>query len=170
MLDEFLAVGEILRPQGLRGELKIRPLTDDPDRFFDLKRVRVGNEWRTIKCTRVHEGIVYARIEGVYSREAADTLRGALLYVSREEAVRLPEDAAFICDLIGCEATDTEGVPHGTLTDVLQPGGADVYVFKGPRGELLVPALKRVVLTVDVREKRILLDAATLRETAVFPE
>ncbi len=170
MLDAFLAVGEIVRPQGLRGELKIKPLTDDPDRFFDLKRVLINGEPRAIKCTRVQEGFAYARLEGVYSREAAESVRGALLYVAREDAVALPEDAEFICDLIGCEAVDTEGVARGRLTDVLQPGGADVYVFTGPDGETMVPALKRVVLEVDVREKRMLLDAQGLRETAVFPE
>ncbi len=168
MISEYLVVGEIVRPQGLRGEIKVKPLTDDPDRFFDLRRVRVGNDTRTLHCLRVQEGFVYARLEGVYSREAAEGLRGTLLYVHRDEAVALPEDTEFICDLIGCEATDTEGKVHGVLADVLQPGGADVYVFKGPEGDLMVPALKRVVLTVDVRAKRILLDAEGLRETAVY--
>ena len=170
MLEEYLAVGEILRPQGVRGELKIKPLTDNPDRFFDLRHVRLGDEERALHCLRVNDGFVYARLEGVYSREAAEALRGKLLYVHRDEAVPLPEDTEFICDLIGCQATDTEGVEHGVLADVLQPGGCDVYVFKGPRGELLVPALKKVVLTVDVREKRIVLDAQGLRETAVLSE
>lgn len=165
----YLIVGEILRPQGLRGELKIKPYTDDPARFFDLKRVRVGEEaMRTIHCNRVHEGYAYVRLEGVYSREAADAMRGILLYILRDDAVTLPEDTDFICDLEGCHATDTEGTDHGTLAEVLQPGGVDVYVFRGPKGELMVPALKRVVLTVDTKAKTILLDAEGLRETAVY--
>lgn len=166
--EDFLAVGEIIKAQGLRGELKVRPLTDFPDRYFDLKRVRLQGEMRSLHCNRVHEGFAYVRLEGVYSREAAEALRGALLYIPREDAVTLPEGMEFIVDLIGCEAVDTEGVRHGVLKDVLQPGGADVYVFKGERGELMVPALKHVVLTVDVKEKRILLDAQGLRETAVY--
>ncbi|GHU83733.1 ribosome maturation factor RimM [Clostridia bacterium] len=168
MLDEYLVIGEIARPQGLRGELKIKPLTDNPDRFFDVARVRVNGEERSLHCLRVHDGYVYARLEGVYSREAAEGLRGVLLYIHREEAVKLPEDAEFICDLVGCAAVDTEGVARGVLREVLQPGGVDVYVFATAEGELLVPALKKVVLEVDVREKRILLDAQGLRETAVL--
>ena len=168
MLDEYLAVGEIVRPQGIRGELKVKPLTDDPGRYFDLKRVRVEGEMRAIHCLRVHDGFAYVRLEGVYSREGAEALRGALLYIHRDDAVALPEDTEFICDLIGCHATDTEGADCGVLSDVLQPGGCDVYVFRGPRGELLVPALKKVILKVDVRGKRMLLDAQGLRETAVF--
>jgi len=168
MLEQYLAVGEILRPQGVRGELKVKPLTDDPQRFFDLSKVRVGEKELTLHCLRVHDGYVYVRLEGVYSREAAEELRSQLIYVSREDAVKLPEDTNFICDLVGCEAVDTEGVRHGKLTEVLQNGAADVYVFKGVKGELLVPALKRVVLEVHVEEKRILLDAQGLRETAVL--
>lgn len=168
MLDEYLIVGEVIKPQGLRGEVKIKPYTDDPDRFFDLKRVRMNGETRTLHCLRVQDGFVFVRIEGIYSREAAEAIRGAILQVHRDEAVDLPEDTEFICDLIGCEATDTEGTPHGVLKEVLQPGGVDVYVFKGTQGEMMIPALKRIVLEVDVKAKRILLDAQGLRETAVY--
>lgn len=169
MRATYLAVGEIVKPQGLRGELKIKPLTDDPERFYDLRSVRMREKTCALHCLRVHEGFVYARIEGVYSREAAEALRGELLYVHRDNAVELPEDTEFVCDLIGCEATDTEGVAHGVLTDVLQNGGAvDVYVFTGKKGELMVPALKKTLLQVDVLAKRIVLDADSLRETAVY--
>ena len=169
MLEPFLAVGEIVRPQGIRGELKIKPLTDDLERFFDLRSVRILDQQRALRCQRANDGFVYARVEGVYSREAAEALRGALIYIRRDQAVELPEDTEFICDLIGCSATDTEGVSHGVLTDVLQNGGAaDVYVFKGEKGTMMAPALKRTVLSVDVGSKRMLLDADSLRETAVF--
>ncbi|MDR0898721.1 MAG: ribosome maturation factor RimM [Oscillospiraceae bacterium] len=168
MLDEYLVVGEIARPQGVRGELKIKPLTDDPERFYDLKRVFLQGEARALHCTRVHAGFAYARLEGVYSREAAEALRGELLKIHRDDAVPLADDTDFICDLIGCRATDTEGVDHGLLTDVLQPGGVDVYVFEGKKGQLMVPALRRAVPEVNVREKRILLDADALREMAVY--
>lgn len=168
MLDDYLVIGEIVRPQGLHGELKIKPLTDDPERFFSIKRIRLQDEMRTLHCLRVHGGFAYVRIEGAYSRTAAEAMRGLLLSIPREEAVPLPEDTDFICDLIGCRATDTEGVDHGVLSDVLQPGGVDVYVFKGDKGELMVPALKKTLLEVDVRKKIIRMDAESLRETAVY--
>lgn len=166
---EYLAVGEIVRPQGVRGELKVKPLTDDPDRFFDLSRVRVGDDAeQRLHCLRVNGGFVYIRLENVYSREAAEALRGTLLYVRRSDAVALPPDTDFICDLIGCVATDTEGKAHGVLVDILQPGGADVYVFRSDAGDLMVPALKKTMLKVDVSQKQILLCAQSLRETAVY--
>ena len=72
--------------------------------------------------------------------------------------------------MIGCEGVDTDGRSLGKLTDVMQPGGNDVYVFNGPLGEVLVPALNRVVLKVDVASKSMLLDAKALSEVAVFDE
>ncbi len=168
MLDPYLAIGEILRPQGLHGEIKIKPLTDNPGRFFDVKRIRLNGEMRALHCLRVQEGYAYARLEGVYSREAAEALRGILLYVAREDAAPLSEHANYICDLVGCHALDTEGVDHGILSDVLQSGGVDIYVFQGENGELMVPALKKTILSVDVIEKQILLDAENLRETSVY--
>jgi len=169
MLPEYLAIGEIVRPQGVRGELKVRSLTDDPQRFFDVSGVRVGEgAEKSIHCLRVQDGYAYVRLQGVYSREAAEELRGALLYVRREDAVPLPPDTEFICDLIGCEATDTDGVKHGRLVDVLQTGGVDVYTFRSDAGDLMVPALKQTVLEVDVENKRMLLCAERLRETAVL--
>jgi len=169
MLSPFLAVGEIVKPQGIRGELKIKPLTDDPERFFDLRSVRILDQQRALRCRRAHDGFVYAAVEGVYTREAAEALRGALIYIPREQAVSLPNDTDFVCDLIGCAATDTTGVSYGVLTEVLQNGGAvDVYVFQGEKGRLLAPALKKTMLSVDVVGKRILLDADSLRETAVL--
>jgi len=169
MLAEYLAIGEIVRPQGVRGEIKVRPLTNDPQRFFDLNQVRVGEgAEKQIHCLRVQDGYVYVRIQDVYSREAAEELRGALLFVRREEAISLPPDTEFICDLMGCEATDTEGAAHGRLVDVLQTGGVDVYTFRSDAGDLMVPALKKTILEVDVTNKRMLLCAQAVRETAVL--
>lgn len=168
MIQETLVVGEVLRPQGLRGEVKVKPLTDDPERFFDLRRVLLRGEERRCRCNRVHEGYVYLQIEGVFSREAAEGIRGEELRIRREDAVTLPEGADFICDLIGCEGVDTEGKAWGALADVMQPGGCDVYLFRDAQGrELLVPALKRVVLETNPAQRRILLDAQGVRETGV---
>ena len=174
MLDSYLVVGEILKPQGVRGELKLRPITCDPMRFDGLHTVyteRDGAYVKTgIRVTRIETDAVYLMMDGVRDRDDAEKMRGQLLYVDRAHAVKLPKDAEFICDLIGCEAKDETGATIGTLRDVLQPGAGDVYVFRGPRGEVLVPALKSVVLEVDVKNKKMLLDSARLAEVAVFDD
>lgn len=174
MLSTHLMIGEVSKPQGIRGEVKVRPVTCDPNRFFDLDYVFLKRgetyEKHTVRVSRVEDEAVYMTFEGISDRDAAEKLRGELLYIDREHSVELPEDMNFICDLIGCEGVDTNGRSLGKMTDVMQPGGNDVYVFNGPLGEVLVPALKIVVLEVNVEEKRILLDADRLNEVAVFDE
>ena len=99
MLSTHLLIGEITRPQGVRGEVKIRPITNDPDRFYDLDHVfflKDGRyESRAIHTNRVEADAVFASIEGVNDRNAAEALRGQMLYIDRANAVKLPEDANF---------------------------------------------------------------------------
>ncbi|MDR3050256.1 MAG: ribosome maturation factor RimM [Oscillospiraceae bacterium] len=173
-LQPYLAVGQVLKPQGVAGEVKVKPITDNPARFLALCQVFVqqgaGYEPKAVACTRVHDGFVYLRFEGVGDRQAAEALRGTLLYVDRAHAVALPPDTDFICDLLGCAAEDAQGNALGVLMDVLQPGPHDVYVLRTLRGELMFPALKRVVLRVDVAAKRMVLDAKALAEVEVYSD
>ena len=174
MPDAYLLIGEITKPQGVRGELKARPITCDPERFYDLEQVYImeGSAYvaRGVSVRSAGPDAVYFRMDGVETRDDAEKMRGTMLYIDREHAVDLGEDENFVVDLIGCACEDTDGRVYGKLTDVLQPGGNDVYVVKGPTGEILIPALKSVVLKVDIQEKRMLLDAKRLREVAVFPD
>ncbi|HIS03641.1 MAG TPA: 16S rRNA processing protein RimM [Candidatus Pullichristensenella avicola] len=173
-MDKYLVIGEIVKPQGVRGEVKLRPITCDAGRFDDLtlaylKRAEEYIPVRIAACRRAQDAVFIA-FEGVADRNAAETLRGELLYIDREHAVKLDEDSNFLCDLIGLRGVDDEGNDWGTLRDVLQPGGNDVYVFEGPRGETLVPALKSVVKSVDLDRGEMVLAAARMREVAVFDE
>lgn len=174
MLTPYLIIGEILRPQGLKGEVKVRPITQDESRFLDLDHVLLLREGayvpHAVQCTRLHQGLVYLRFEGVNDRDGAETLRGQLIYVDRGHALKLPEDQHFIVDLIGLEVVDTQGNPLGRLAEILTPGGNDVYVVRGPRGEILMPALKALVLDIDLERGRILVDAQRLTEMAVFED
>ena len=173
MPDAYLCIGEILRPRGVAGEVKVKPITDNPERFLDLEEIYLkpdGQSPARVVSARVDPDSVAMKIEGVTTRDEAEKLRGALIYVSRANAVKLPEDTNFIVDLIGCRGRDDRGRDFGTLVDVLQPGGNDVYVFHGPLGEVLVPALKRAVLSVDIEEKVMRLSAQGVDETAVFEE
>ncbi len=174
MLDTHLIIGEVLKPQGVKGELKVRPITCLPERFEGMKEVFLKKDdqfvARKMRTTRIDPDAVFMMFDGIKDRDAAEAMRGELLYVDRAHAVKLPRDAEFIIDLVGCVAHDDSGREIGVLKDVLQPGGNDVYVFKGPLGEVLVPALKSVVLKVDVTEKTMLLSAARMAEVAVFDE
>ncbi len=171
MLSEYLLIGQVLRPQGIKGQVKVRPDTDDPERFLDLDTVYLdkGGAYEAVSVDEisVREDGVYLRLANAQSRDEAEKQRNWLLYVDRAHAVALNEDETFICDLIGCRAVDTQGSELGRVTDVLQPGCNDVYVIKTPKGEMLLPALKFVIPTVDVKKGEIVVDEKRLPEVAV---
>lgn len=174
-MNEFLVIGEILKPQGVRGEAKVRPITCDLSRFEGLKEIYFEENGvhtpRAVSVSRVEEDAVYMRFEGVGDRNGAEKLRGRLIYVDRAHAARLDADENFIVDLIGLRGVDDEGGEYGTLIDVMQPGGNDVYVFRDEkRRETLVPALKTAILNVDLQARVMLMSAARLREVAVTDE
>jgi len=174
MLSEYLMIGEITKPQGVRGEVKIRPCTCDPDRFDGLETVYVkrgeGFAPMNIHVNRLSGDAVFASVEGVTDRDQAEKLRGTLIYIDRAHAVALDDDTTFLADLYGLRGLTDDGRDLGELTDVMQPGGNDVYVFKGPLGEVLVPALKSVVLAVDLERGEMRLDGRRLDEVAVFED
>lgn len=174
MQSTHLVIGEITKPQGVRGELKLRPITCDFERFEGLQSayLKRGDGFEEVRLTvnRVAPDAVFFNMEGIADRTAAERLRGELLYVDRAHAVALDEDSTFICDLIGLRGIVSDGRDLGTLRDVMQPGGNDVYVFKGPLGEVLVPALRSVVEKVDLDAGEIHLNAQRLDEVAVFDE
>ena len=171
MLSEYLLVGQVLRPQGIKGLVKVRPDTDDPERFADLDFVyfqtKSGYEKASVDEVSVREDGVYLRLNNAQTRDEAEKQRGLMLYVDRAHARALEENETFICDLIGCRALDTKGKELGRVTDVLQPGGNDVYVIRTPRGEMLLPALKFVVPQIHTAEGYLVIDETRLPEVAV---
>ena len=174
MLSEYLMIGEITKPQGVRGEVKVRPCTCDPARFEGLETVYVekdgGYAPMHIHVNRLGDDAVYMNVAGVCDRDAAEKLRGTRLYIDRAHAVPLDEDTTFLCDLYGLRGLVDDGRDLGELAEVMQPGGNDVYVFRGPLGEVLVPALKSVVLAVDLQAGEMHLSGKRLDEVAVFDE
>lgn len=174
MLSPYLMIGEITKPQGVRGEVKVRPCTCDPGRFEGLERVYVEKDSAyvplSIAVNRIAADAVFMNVAGVSDRDAAEKLRGTLLYIDRDHAVELDADSNFLTDLYGLRGIVDDGRDLGRLTEVMQPGGNDVYVFNGPLGEVLVPALKSVVLDVNLHSGEMRLSGQRLNEVAVFDE
>lgn len=173
MRAQYLRVGLIVRAHGVRGAVKMQPLSDDLTRFHALDDAYLeregGYEAVRVSDVGVKEGSVYAALSCAKSREEAEALRGTYLCVDRAHAVKLPKDTYFVSDLIGCEVSSSAGKSLGTLTDVLETGANDVYVIEGER-KLLIPALKKLLQTVDVELGRIVLDTAVLEEVGLFED
>ena len=172
MLKPYLLAGTIVKPQGVRGEVKLHHETDDPDYLCTLGTLyaKRGDAYAPIavESGRVSGGDVYLTLAGVTDRDAAEKLRGTELYIARADARPLAECEMFIVDMIGMRAVDTDGREIGTLKDVLQNGGADVLVFDTPRGGMMAPFLKRLVKKLDAQAGVMLLDSAVLPEVAFY--
>lgn len=176
MQTKVIQIGEIVKPQGIRGEVKLKAMTSDMSRYARLESVLLQRgkgemkEYRVIKG-RSYDGFAFLTLEGVKDRDAAEALRGYAVYVDREHAIELDEDENFVDDLIGLTAVDSQGNEIGELVDVLTPNSiCDVYVFDTPRGSMMIPALRRVVLEVDLEEEKIVLDENVLPEVAVWED
>lgn len=162
-----------MRPQGINGELKIKPFTDNPERFLDLKTVFAGGTQYEVKNVRILPSGIFISFLGVSDRDDAEKLRNKLVEIERENAITPEEGRYFIVDLIGSKivlkSKDTVK-EFGTLKDILQYGSADVYVAKTAEGEVLFPALYATILDINIADKIITLDEMSFLQTAVFPD
>ncbi len=156
----YLAVGRVLRPHGIRGELRVEILTDYPERVSQLPRLYVGEGHRpyAVDGVRFHKGAMLLKLAGCDDRNAAEALRGEMLYVALEDAVPLEEGEYYLFQLEGVEVFTEEGERLGEIVEVLAtPGANDVYVVHGLRGELLIPAIREVVRSWDLEAGRMVI-------------
>ncbi|MFA0888613.1 MAG: ribosome maturation factor RimM [Synergistales bacterium] len=160
---QMIAIGRICGGHGLDGELRIQPLTDFPERFVGMERLRLfhpdGREWRDLHPTRFRllegKGLLLAMTEEITDRTAADLLKGALVKVSPEERVALPEGQYWIDDLLGLVVRDEEtGEKLGVVEEILQTGSNDCYMVRTSEGKLRpLPAIRDVVRKVDLEAR-----------------
>ena len=162
---EWMPVGRVAGPFGVKGEAKVDLLTDFPDRFRDLASVHIGPERRvfTIERCRRHQARVVLKLAGVDTPEAVDALRGQELAVPREQAVKLPPGHYYLDDLTGMEVVTEDGSRVGVIRDVIQTGSNDVYVIGEGRGEILIPAIKDAVKEIDAERRRVVIDPWVLQ-------
>ena len=113
MQQEYLQIGEIVRPQGIRGEVKLRAMTEDMSRYARLESVFLKKggrlEEKKVLKGRSYDGFAFLQLEGVNDRDAAEALRGTEVYVDRKHAIKLGADENFVCELIGLKAVDENG-------------------------------------------------------------
>jgi len=163
-MDEKLAhfkIGQIVNTQGLKGEVKIYPLTDDINRFDDLDKFYLDKdlqkEWEVEKV-RYKGKMVIMKIKAIDSIEDAERLRNKFICVGRESTRELDEDEFFIADMIGIDAFTVDGDRLGVLREVLQYSANDVYVIEGDGKEYLIPAILKFVPEINMSERKMIID------------
>lgn len=152
---ETVTVGQIERPFGVRGEVKVRPLSDVPGRFEGLRRVSLmGRDGRTLETSVRHVRRAGAQfilgLTGLTTPEEASLWRGGYIQTIRGSVPDLPDGLYYECDLIGLTVYTEEGRTIGRLEEILNFPGNPVFVVRQEEKELLIPAAKDLVLSVDL--------------------
>jgi 16S rRNA processing protein RimM len=151
-----LTIATVLAPFGIRGELKVRIETDYPQRFAHLARVFLGPEREPFEFEgfRMHQRFGLLKLKGCNSRTEAERLRDWEVCVPTEEAMPLPPGRYYTYQIEGLAVYTEDGEHLGNVEEVLFTGSNAVHVVQGPRGEVLIPALKDVVLEVNAEAGR----------------
>ncbi len=169
-MDEFITVGQIVRAVGIRGEVKVKPLTDDKLRFADLKIVYIRKKPYKIAACRFDKDHVYLGLHGVYDRTEAEKLKDVYLEIDRINAVPLDEGSYFIADVEGCKLFTDDGNEIGRVTDVSQYGAADVFTVVGEKKTVCFPFLKKMIVKVDVEAGIIIVKRSIFDEVSVYED
>lgn len=173
MKQEQMKIGRITGAHGIRGELKVIPLTDDPGRFEEFEALCVDGVSYPVRNVRLHQGKVLLTLEGVRDRTAAEALRGRFIEIARDDAQELGDDEFYIVDLIGSTVCLADGREIGKLLDVLQTSGpvdtAEISVTSADlrpdekeerrrTRNLYLPFRREIFREIDLKDGRITVD------------
>ena len=156
---EFIPIGEILSPWGIEGQLKVKVLTDFPERFSPLSNIYIKHQPTAIKSAIWRKGMVIIKLDGIDSYQEAQGLQGQPIEIHRSQIKPLPDGQYYHFQLIGLEVQTTRGELLGNISQILTTAGNDVYVVKGSQGEILIPAVEGVVKSVNIKRGFIIIEA-----------
>ena len=159
---DWIDIGFVRKPHGLKGYVRVEGLSDAPDRFEELERIGVerkdgGRESLEIeRCSRDGNGWLM-KFLGIDTTEHAQRLRGAYIQVPGEAVAPLPRDAYYVFELEGCTVVSDVGEEIGTIREVLSMPANDVFVVDTPSGEAMIPAVREFVVELDPGAARIVI-------------
>ena len=155
-------VGKVLKPRGLKGELKVEIITSFPGHFLELKEIFIkeGPDWQSynVLSAKLTDRFAFLKLDGVDSVELAEKLRKHFLYITKQDLTALGKDEFYMHDLIGLEVFDVAGNLLGTLAEVESYEANDVYVLKDRQGrEYLLPAVKDVIVSISLEQNKMII-------------
>lgn len=156
MEKKLFKIGQIINTHGIKGEVKVYPLTEDVNKFKRLKTVLVGGVEMNILGVKFQKDRVILKIDGIDTMNDAEGYKQKYIEIPREDEPKLPEDTYYVSDLKECVVYDTNEKELGKVFDVISTRNNDVYWIKQPK-ELLIPVLRDIVLSVDIDCKKIVI-------------
>ena len=167
MKDDRITVAIILKPQGIRGEVKVKAMTDTAEALSAFKSVFIDGVDYSVLSVRAQGEFAYLSLKGIADRNAAELLRGKDVVIPREEAPDPGEGRYYIADLLGSELKTEEGELLGTLKDIRQ-AATDIYTLEKEGKEIMFPAVKGVITDLDLENKRITVNTKRFEDVAVL--
>ena len=160
-MEKYLELGQIVNTFGIRGQVKVKPFTDDIKKFDTFKEIFVEkkNQLQLFQIEKVNysKGMVILKLKGIETPEQAETLRNCYIKMDRKNAKKLPEGTYYIADLIGLDVYSDEEELLGKVDDIYNSGSADIYVVKDELGkQILLPGIKDVIKQIDVDNEKII--------------
>lgn len=162
-VETLIAVGRIVRPHGICGEVKVASLSDWPELFEQYRSLYIEKEggegkWIGVERGRTRGNQIILKLSGINNRNGAESLRGALLKVGRDDCLPIPEDTYYVFDIVGLSVRTTQGEIIGSVVDVLKMPAQDLYVVDNGEKEVLIPAVKAFIKKVDIQEGQIVIE------------
>ncbi|MBQ4092665.1 MAG: 16S rRNA processing protein RimM [Firmicutes bacterium] len=168
-------VGKILAAHGIKGEVKVKSMSDNPRRYRRGSSVYIEREEEYFLMTSVRDAandVLIVKFKGVDDRNYAEKLRGSLLQVDADKVPPLPEGEYYHFQLLNMEVFEDNGNRLGVLTDFVPSGANDVYQIDCENGDrLLLPAIDPVIVNVDVENKKMIVHLLPgLKEACLYHE
>lgn len=159
---DYTIIGKIISTHGIKGEVKVYPITDNLTRFDCLKTAYIGDKKIKVELERVkyHKNLAILKFKEFDEINQIISFKDSFIYVDEEGKITLPENHFFIYDLLGSQVFDTQSNLIGTIVDVLQGASNDIYVVKDieKSKEYLIPAVKQFIVDVNTADKKIVID------------
>lgn len=160
-MEEFIAVGKVVSPHGIKGEVRVVLLTDYPERFSKGSRVYATLEEKrkplVVEGSRQIKDALLVKFEGIDTRDQAAEVGKSLLEIKEEELKKLPPGTYWQHEVIGLKVYTVAGTFLGEVTGIMETGERDVYVVGSGEKEVLIPATKEVVKEVRLNEGKMII-------------
>lgn len=166
MQGEKLTVAAVLKPQGIRGEIKVKALTDSAEHLKDLKKIYIDGEEFSVLSVRAQGEFAYFVLRGIADRNAAELLRGKEIEALKIDLPPLPDGRYYIADLTGCTVVNERGDVLGEVA-YITPAKTDIYTLSKNGKEINFPAADGVILSVDVGAKKITVNGKRFKEVSL---
>ena len=157
-----VTIGKISRVRGLKGEVVVVPMTDDPQRFLKLRKITIAKDevcrQFPVEKAREFKDKVLLKLKQVDSPEKAKELVGGFIEIEEDQLVRLPQGSYFVFDIVGLDVVTTEGERIGTVKEVISLPANDLYLVEGEEKLYNIPAVKDVVKEIDLKEKKMIIE------------